>query len=338
MITLKFKPDKKLVSLFSFISAGGYGQSDNFSSNKALGRFFQYLKAHPNSGLIQRIKTYLKQGFGKPDAYRRFINYFLLKPDKKSRELVNEFTKVFKINFYFQNLYLHDLKAYKDAFPVSTKQLVRETLNFLNLKNKAFRDGISITINLFDQANKGSLHKNGNVYIISVSPNINHKISRATVRHELLHYLLKKLVTKNFSKLAFNLPVNKNYQSDPFRTRLDEYIVRAINSYFISKELGQEWLKVVLKKEINDGFTQMGRVYDFIDFTLAQKKQTLNESWYIKLISFLENADFQVLPPHFFKKYKKIMKISYSRKKDLDFYNRRKDFAKTLEYTKKLYS
>ncbi len=290
MIRTYFKINQTLLFLFALIRIGGYEGGVNNQKDFHLRTFSYFIKPYRNRKLEAIIKKYLQNSL-KDISYRYLINkYFSKKIQDKPNfdKLLNLLIKQYHLNKYFKQIYLPTVESITSHQNKKLKIVTNYTIKVLNLSPSQVRGQIAITLNLLDERCRGSFHQQPkSPHIISISLNKVDKIPWATLRHELMHYILKQKIKSQFDDHHPILTIAPEYANDNLRNKLDEYIIRAINNRLIKQDLGEGWYKQQLTREINSGFVLMPQVSYFIEETIFKRKQSINKNWYERMIKYL---------------------------------------------------
>ena len=224
-------------------------------------------------------------------SHRYLVNEYLskkLKNKSNFNKLFNLFINNYHLRKYIRQIYLPSVQNIVRHQNIKLKIITNQTIKILNLLPSQVRGQIAITLNLLDERCRGSFHQQPkSPHIISISLNRVNKIPWATLRHELMHYILKQKIRSQFNNYHFTLTIAPEYIKDSFRNKLDEYIIRAINNRLIKQDLGNQWYKQQLTREINSGFVLMPQVSYFIDETIFKNNQPINKDWYKGIIKYL---------------------------------------------------
>jgi len=116
-----------------------------------------------------------------------------------------------------------------------------------------------------------------NTHSILMYPRAKRPFPWPTVRHELLHALLKSVIKDSLEEIAVRLPVSFSYREQAFRDNVEEYFVRALNALSMSEYLGIAWLRSQLHREIGNGFLLMERALNYLSLVRIQKRRVTSK-------------------------------------------------------------
>jgi len=129
------------------------------------------------------------------------------------------------------------------------------------------------------------IHRYGK-HIILLHPRPSQSFPWNTVRHELLHAMLKSKIRSKLRRYKIPLPTPKTYTSQTFRENLEEYCVRALQILFLQQKNGLQWGQKQIVRELQQGFLLMPIFVRF--FQQWQKtKKPFSRNTFIELVHFL---------------------------------------------------
>ena len=154
----------------------------------------------------------------------------------------------------------------------------KEVFNFFNLKSQELPLNVKVHINLLDELNRGCNYFNNGVGVISSSLDQSGQIHWSSIRHELMHILLKgillpKIDFKNISDEK--VPTSAEYGSDIVMTKFEENFILAANLFFIDSNVARE---NNLKYYYDTGFKRISEFYSLIENCFVKNHLTLDES------------------------------------------------------------
>ncbi len=311
MLKINFTSRYKFFFIFLVINLLGYKQENNPAGMHPIRIKAKKLQV-TNFLLLNKVKKLLKKIFKNTSEYPGIANLFLtpgikiFEDEGQNKKVKNLFKNQLKpllaqlnqdkqIKSFYRETYLPAInKLTSDKNNRKLQNLAKDTLKFLRLKPKDINLDIEVFINLLDSYSRGTNYfKKGKKYIFS-SLTFKNKISWDTIRHEFLHLILKELNKKRYDDKSIKLPVNKDYAKDDFRTKLDEYLVRAINIIIITgkdKKFKDGWAK----SEVKNGFLLMPYFVDKIRDYLVRKERKFDNELVDNLLNSL-NEDAEKYP------------------------------------------
>lgn len=101
-------------------------------------------------------------------------------------------------------------------------------------------------------------------HIIAMHPRGDQPFPWPTVRHEMLHALLKAVIFDTFANFTCTLPVPESYMQQTFRENIEEYFVRALNVLPMRDAYGHVWHERQITREEEQGFKLMPSAARFV--------------------------------------------------------------------------
>ena len=193
---------------------------------------------------------------------------------RKWREIRPLIKKVSKFDF-FESLfkeYCLEINKLGDLKRGKIRNELSRVLRFFKLSNNIFKVA-DVNINLLDSYNRGTNYNIAKRPIISCSLTTDNKMNWATLRHEFMHLILKKIFKDKIGDKNKSLPVNTDYLRDNFRAKFDENFILAANLFFIKEETKrQNNLKFFYAK----GFKRINLFYNAIEKDIIIHKKSLS--------------------------------------------------------------
>ncbi len=288
---IELKPNRKLFAIFLIINAAGYNYENNPKGMHPLRIDFRNKAANLilKNKIFSDVVATIKKIPLSPDDYVRLANFTMmsklarnLNQNKADRlmsvhlkKLLRQFNKVLKSPIITQlfNQYCRALLNIPDYSRGAFSSHLHPVLDFFHLESSVIRR-IKIHLNLLESYSRGTNYYMSEGGYISVSLDLQNRISWPTVRHEFMHILLKKIIRLGGSiedKLI--IATDKNYQDDLPRVKFDENFVLAANLFFIGDENKR---KNNLKYFYDNGFRNIYTFYEFIETNFAKSNKKLS--------------------------------------------------------------
>ncbi|MDP2631389.1 MAG: hypothetical protein Q8P30_01320 [Candidatus Uhrbacteria bacterium] len=160
----------------------------------------------------------------------------------------------------------------KQYFRVYLQKTLHEALDILGWKSKDINVKIIIIINKKISLGSGRACHGRTIRKIMLNPRPHHPFPWNTVRHELIHILLKSRIKLSLPPTARPILMGLNYIQQSTRDNVEEYIVRILNNLFLSKKNGSDWYKAQLLHEKRSGFRRIRTVARQIESWQLSKK------------------------------------------------------------------
>jgi len=160
----------------------------------------------------------------------------------------------------------------KQYFRASLQKTLSEALKVLNWENKGINIKIVVIINKRVPVGSGRAYHGRTIRKIILNPRPHYPFPWNTVRHELLHILLKSRIKISLPPTARTILTGLNYIQQPTRDNVEEYIVRILNNLFLSKKNGCAWYEAQLLHEKRSGFRRIRAVAHQLESWQLSKK------------------------------------------------------------------
>lgn len=160
----------------------------------------------------------------------------------------------------------------KQYFHVCLQKTLHETLNILRWEKKDINIGVIVVIDMKLPPGSGRARHGRTVKKIILHPRPDHPFPWNTIRHELLHILLKGRIKLRFSPTTHPLVRGLNYAQQSTRDNVEEYIVRILNNLFLRTKKGNDWYEAQLIHERHSGFRRIRTVAHQLESWQLSKK------------------------------------------------------------------
>ena len=160
----------------------------------------------------------------------------------------------------------------KQYFRTSLRKTLREALEILNWESRDINVKINVMINTKITLGSGRARHGRTARKIILHPHPDRPFPWNTVRHELLHILLKKRIKLSFPPTAHPILMGLNYAQQSTRDNVEEYIVRILNSFFLRTKNGCDWYEAQLLHEKHSGFRRIRTVARQLEGCQLSKK------------------------------------------------------------------
>jgi len=160
----------------------------------------------------------------------------------------------------------------KQSFRVSLQKTLYEALEILNWENKGINIKIVVVISKKIPLGSGRACHGRAVRKIVLHPRPDRPFPWSTIRHELLHILLKSRFRLDFSPTSRPILTGLNYAQQSTRDNIEEYIVRILNNLFLRTKNGHDWYQAQLLYEKHSGFRKIHTVAHQLESWQLSKK------------------------------------------------------------------
>lgn len=160
----------------------------------------------------------------------------------------------------------------KQYFRASLQKTLHEALDILSWKKKDINIKIIVVINMKIPLGSGQARHGRTVRKIMLHPRQDHPFPWNTIRHELLHILLKSRIKLSLPPTARPLLGGLNYVQQSTRDNVEEYIVRILNSLFLRTKNRRSWYVAQLLHEKHSGFRRIQNVAHQLESWQLSKK------------------------------------------------------------------
>lgn len=153
----------------------------------------------------------------------------------------------------------------KQYFRAFLQKTLHEALDILGWENKDINIKIIVVINKKIPLGSGRAYHGRPVHKIMLHPRPDHPFPLNTIRHELLHILLKSRIKLSLPPTTHPILTGLNYDQQSTRDNVEEYIVRILNSLFLRTKNGSYWYKAQLIHEKHSGFRRIRTVASLLE-------------------------------------------------------------------------
>ncbi len=143
------------------------------------------------------------------------------------------------------------------AFLSRLKKTLREAITILRWEDLPLTVSIKVFVDPKLPIGGGRAAHGKIMKTLRVHPHPDRPFPWNTIRHELLHILLKKQIQIAFSPTTKPLLIGAGYKSQTTRENVEEYVVRSLNNLFLKKTQGIAWYRAQLRHEEKSGFYNM---------------------------------------------------------------------------------
>jgi hypothetical protein len=148
----------------------------------------------------------------------------------------------------------------KQSFRASLQKTLCEALDILNWENKGMNVKIVVVISTKIPLGSGRAWHGRRIRKIVLHPRLDHPFPWNTIRHELLHILLKSHIKIKLPPTDRPILTGLNYAQQSTRENVEEYIVRILNNLFLRSKNGYDWFQAQLLHEKRSGFRKIHTV------------------------------------------------------------------------------
>lgn len=167
------------------------------------------------------------------------------------------------------------------------QQTANEACKILHWKYQNCKLTTYIGIDYSLRPGSSKVAHNKGVHHIRIHPRKGKAFPLNTIRHELLHSLLKSRVRSKLKFKKLSLPVPKDYQHQTFRENLEEYVVRCLNALYLKRANGETWYQKQIFHEVKNGFKLMIKVSEFLR-EWSQRKEPFSRKTFIELTNWIK--------------------------------------------------
>lgn len=137
------------------------------------------------------------------------------------------------------------------------KAILHEAITILRWEDLPLNAKIKVTIDHRLPVGSGRAGHEKKIKTLAFHPRPDKPYPWDTVRHELLHIILKKQIRVSFAATEKPLLTDPGYANQTTRENVEEYVVRVLNAIFLRKRKGRTWYRAQLIHEQRLGFKKM---------------------------------------------------------------------------------
>lgn len=168
-------------------------------------------------------------------------------------------------------------------------RIASEALSLLRWRSRQVRCSVIVAFDPSLRPGEGrAIHQWGRHRIV-LNPTRRGNGSSSTIRHELLHVLLKSRIRGQLviAHQPF-LRISKNYRSQTLRENLEEYVVRTLNALHLRRQRGHRWYRRQVAHEVLGGMREMPSIARIVE-RWSKSRSPFSRSTFLDIAESLES-------------------------------------------------